>query len=229
ICVSNATKKDLLNHGIKPERAITIYNGFDYDFWKPKKNSKDEAQKLRKEMGLDKKFVCISWGRPGESKGFQYLLEAASLIREKIPHAVILLMLGSPEKYKKNYQKLKKMAKRHQDFVKIIPSVPYQKLGIMIRAADCVVVPSLAEGFGYSALETISLGTPLVASDAGSLPEVVSGKHLFFESKNSEDLAEKIKAITKGEWNYLPLKKFEWDVCIELYLEVYSQMVNKYK
>ena len=73
ICVSNATRKDLLNHGIKPERAITIYNGLDYDFWKPKHFSKDEAQKLRQEMGLDKKFVCLSWGRPGESKGFQYL------------------------------------------------------------------------------------------------------------------------------------------------------------
>ncbi len=227
ICVSNATRKDLLNHGIKPEKAITIYNGFDYDFWKPNNFSKDKAQKIRKEQGLENKFVCLSWGRPGESKGFQYLLEAAPLIRKKIPAAVILLMLGSPEKYKKNYQKLKRLAKKHPDFVRLIPSVPYQKLGIMIRAADCVIVPSLAEGFGYSALETISLGIPLVASDAGSLPEVVSGKHLFFENKNSEDLAEKIKAITKGEWNYLPFKKFEWDVCVESYFGVYSQMVNK--
>ena len=96
----------------------------------------------------------------------------------------------------------------------------------MIRAADCVIIPSLSEGFGYNALEANSLGTPLVVSDAGSLPEVVSGKHLFFKSKNQEDLAEKIGAIAKGEWDYLPLKNFAWENCVESYLRVYSQFIS---
>lgn len=226
ICVSNATRKDLLNHGIKPEKAITIYNGFDYDFWKPNHFSKDKVQKIRKELGLENKFVCLSWGRPGESKGFQHLLEAAPLIRKKIPRAVILLMLGSPEKYKKNYQKLKKIAKRHQEFVRIIPSVTYQKLGLMIRAADCVVVPSLAEGFGYSALETISLGTPLVASDAGSLPEVVSGKHLLFKTKDAQDLAEKVILASKRKMNNITLKRFGWEECVGGYLGTYNLLLD---
>ena len=36
ICVSHATKKDLLKHGVQSEKAVTIYNGLDYDFWHPK-------------------------------------------------------------------------------------------------------------------------------------------------------------------------------------------------
>jgi len=225
ICVSHATKKDLLKHGVQSEKAVTIYNGLDYDFWNPKNFSRSKAQKLRQELGLEKKFVCFSWGRPGESKGFQHLIKAAPYIQKKVPNAVILLMLGSSEKYPQNYHQLTKLASKHPEIVKIIPSLPYQQLGTMIMAADCVVIPSLSEGFGYNALEANSLGTPLVVSDAGSLPEVVSGKHLFFESKNPEDLAEKIKAITKGEWNYLPLKKFEWENCVESYLRVYSQFI----
>ena len=226
ICVSEATKKDLLQQKINPQKAVTIYNGFDHHFWNPKKNSKREAQNLRKKLGLEKKFVCFSWGRPGSSKGFQYLLKAAPYIQQHIPNAAILLMLGSPEKYRKNYQQLIRLANRYPKLVKIIPSLPYRQLGTMIMAADCVVIPSLSEGFGYNALETNSLGTPLVVSDAGSLPEVVSGKHLFFEKKNIPDLAEKILLVHKRRWNLAPTKKFAWDACVEAYLKTYSQIIK---
>lgn len=224
ICVSDATKKDLLNQGIEPKKAVTVYNGFDYTFWDQKKFSKAKAEQLRKELNLEKKFVCLSWGRPGGSKGFEYLLKAVPFIKKSVPNAVILLMLGSPEKYKKKYQKLKKLAHKHREKVKIIPSLPYQQLGTMIRAADCVIIPSLSEGFGYNALETNSLGTPLIASSAGSLPEVVSGKHLFFQSKDLQDLAEKVALVEKGKWEYLPPKKFTWGDCVDGYLQCYNSV-----
>ncbi len=224
VCVSHATKKDLLKQGVPSEKAVTIYNGLDYDFWNPKNFSQSKAQKLRQELGLEKRFVCLSWGRPGESKGFQYLIKAAPFIKKKIPNVAILLMLGSPEKYKKNYHHLKILASMYPDIVKIIPSLPYQELGTMIRAADCVVIPSLSEGFGYNALEANSIGTPLLASDAGSLPEVVSGKHLFFKTKDVKDLVEKVTLVVKGEYNNTALKKFNWDTCIESYSKVYSQL-----
>src|SRR3989338_385770 len=226
ICVSEATKKNLLQQKINPKKTVTIYNGFNYDFWHPKNFSATAAQKIRKDLNLNQKFVCFSWGRPGGSKGFQHLIKAVPYIQRKKPNAVLLLMLGSPEKYPKNYRQLTKLASKYPETVKIIPSLPYQQLGTMIRAADCVIIPSLSEGFGYNALEANSLGTPLVASDAGSLPEVISGKYLFFKSKNQEDLAEKIGAIAKGEWDYLPLKNFAWENCVESYLRVYSQFIS---
>ena len=73
----------------------------------------------------------------------------------------------------------------------MVPSSGKEELRALLRAVDCVVVPSLAEGFGFSTIEAAAMGKPVIASDAGSLPEVVSGKHLFFSSKNHLDLAEK--------------------------------------
>ena len=43
----------------------------------------------------------------------------------------------------------------------------------LMGAASALVLPSLDEGFGLPALEAMSVGTPVIASDAGSLPEVV--------------------------------------------------------
>lgn len=226
ICVSQATRKDLLKQKINPQKAATIYNGFDYTFWNPKNFSKAKAQKLKKEMGLEKNFVCLSWGRPGGSKGFEYLIKAAPRLRQKIPNLIILLMLGSAEKYPQNYGKLKRLAARYPETIKIIPSVPYSELGTMIKAADCVIIPSLSEGFGYNALETASVGTPLMVSDAGSLPEVVSGKHLFFKSKDLDDLAEKTGLLAKGKYVFSPLRKFSWDDCVQRYFDHYKSLLK---
>lgn len=227
ICVSKATKKDLLRQGIKPEKATVIYNGFNYDFWNPNKFSNAKAKEVRKKLKVEQKFVCFSWGRAGVSKGFQYLIKAAPLIRQKIPNAIILLMLGSKEKYKQNYLKLTKLAAPYgQDLIKIVPSLPYQELGNMIKASDCVMVPSLSEGFGYNVLEASSLGIPLVISDAGSLPEVVSGKYQIFKSKNIADLAEKVHLIAKGNFLEKKAKKYVWKNTISNYLNTYENQIK---
>jgi len=227
VCVSNATRKDLLGLGINQQKTVTIYNGFDYKFWNHKKFSKMEAQKLRKKCGIEDKFVCLSWGRPGESKGFQYLINAAPKIHKTIPHAVILLMLGSPDKYPKNYRRLTRLAGKYPEIVKIVPSLPSQQLGTMIKAADCVIVPSLSEGFGYNVLEASSMGIPLVISNAGSLPEIVSGKHQIFQSKNILDLAEKVQMVAKGITLHKKQRKYLWTETISGYLDIYTKVSGK--
>ncbi len=227
ICVSNATRKDLLDHRISEQKAATIYNGFDYQFWNKKNFSPGEAARLRQKLGLEKNYVCLSWGRAGVSKGFQYLIKAAPHIQKKIPNAIILLMLGSIDKYKQNYQQLAKLAGRYQNLVKIIPSLPYQQLGTMIAGADCVIVPSVAEGFGYNVLEAGSLGTPLVISNAGSLPEVVSEKHQIFKNRDILDLAEKTYLVSQGNVLNPVSKKYLWSDTIANYLDIYQDQIKE--
>ncbi len=70
------------------------------------------------------------------------------------------------------------------------------------------------------------LGIPVVVSNAGSLPEIVSGKHLLFESKNVDDLANKVIDIAKGNWEETPLKRFEWKDSIAKYLLTYGELVS---
>lgn len=227
ICVSNATRKDLLRQRISQNKTVTIYNGFDYEFWDSKNFSTGEVKKIRQNLKAENKFVCFSWGRPGASKGFQHLIKAAPYIKEKVPNAMILLMLGTKEKYKKNYQQLKRLASKYPEIIKIIPSVPYQHLGTMIKAADCIIVPSLAEGFGYSVLEANSLNKPVVASDAGSLPEVISGKYQIFKSKNAINLAEKVYLASEGIMLYRKQKKYLWDNTIFNYLDIYRSQIKE--
>ena len=225
VCVSKATENSLLKLYMNKNKVQTIHNGFDYAFWNPENFS---GKEIRSKLGLNDKFVYFSWGRPGESKGFEYLLRAIPKIKKNVPNAIFLLMLGSREKYVLKYSQLKKLiiSLGIENDVKMIDSVGYSELGHYVKSADCVIIPSIAEGFGYAALEAASMEVPVVVSNAGSLPEVISGKHLIFEKKNADDLADKATMIANGHFNTTPVKKFPWDKCVQNYLYAYSEVLD---
>lgn len=227
VCVSDATRRDLLKLGINKNKVERVYNGLDYAFWNSSNFKEEEIEKIRKDLDLQDKFVYFSWGRSGSSKGFEYAIKAAKFIAEKIPNSVFLLMLGTPQKYKKKHQELLNLVSTSsaREHIKIIDSQSYAQLGCYLKAVDCVVVPSVSEGFGYTTVEAATMGVPVVVSDAGSLPEIVSGKYQIFKSKNILDLAEKVVKVANQEYQQKKVKKFEWKNSADKYLKIYSSLL----
>ncbi|MCR8704439.1 glycosyltransferase, partial [Weissella cibaria] len=65
----------------------------------------------------------------------------------------------------------------------------------LIRGARAVLFPSLYEGFGLPVLEAMSLGTPVLTSDQGSLPEVAGEAALQVDPYNIDALSQAIRMI----------------------------------
>ena len=221
ICVSQSTEKEL--HHQKNKQ--TIYNGLDYQFW----NSANINQQVVQDIKPAAKFLFFSWGRPGPSKGFEYLLQTIPAIKKEVPHAHFRLMLGSVHHYPKKYAELLALREQLQlqDCLEILPSLPPEQLRNHLAAADCVIVPSLAEGFGYAAAEAAAMDKPILSSNAGSLPEIVSGKHLFFEKKNIPDLVQKAILASKGKYHYTTKKEFPWEESVTGYLKIYQELLQR--
>lgn len=223
--ISDTTKKRLENTGVDHKKIVMIYHGIDNDKWNDTIQSSDIHKYLN--ISKDKKVFLYS-GRPGKTKGLHILLAAIKKIDKKLnPNIHFGLLLSNDpasEKIKiENYIHRNKL--RHR--VAVQEAARYDELPGLRKAATAVIVPSLTEGFGFNAAETCAIGTPLITSDADSLPEVISGKVLVFKSGNIESLAEKIILASKGKFDILPQKSFSWDIATEQMEKIYKKLIKQ--
>ena len=202
-----------------------MYNGVDYDFFNPEKY---DGEEIRKKLGLDKKFIYFFYGRPGISKGLEFLLKAVPIISKQIKNSVLVAIVSKDPTYRKQYSKMLSLIKRLgiQKNVVILKPVSRRELPNYIKAADCVVVPSLTEGFGFTAAEACAMGKPVVASNTTSLPEVVSGKYVLVKPRSAEAIAKGIEMVYNRKFIKCKLKKFELKDNINNYLKIYKKLIK---
>ncbi len=197
---------------INPQNSMVIPGAVEVP-----KNLKGE-----KERGNIFKFCYF--GRPGHWKGLDTLIYAyKELIKTKRDTKLILVLSEEP---KKEYNKIIKLINLLgiKDNLVINNPMPKEELFKFLLQMDCIVIPSLSEGFGFSALEACALEIPIISSNAGSLPEVVSGKCLFFERGNFMDLKEKMEKALEGKWEYIPKKEFPISKFIDDWERVYKNL-----
>lgn len=225
ICISEYTRKSVQNFGVKSGRVKVIYNGLNEEFWNPKKYDPVENRRLRKKLNLGNRFTYLFFGRPGISKGVEYLLQAVPEVSQKIPNSQLLLILAKQPA--RGYHRVLKLIKQVNisDHVKIVPPVAKKELPSYILMSDCVVVPSLSEGFGFSAVEACYLGTPLVATRVGALPEVVGGKYQLVEARSPSALAQAIYRVSLREYREEPVKRFPLVQTVQQYLSAYEKLI----
>lgn len=72
---------------------------------------------------------------------------------------------------------------------------PFSLLVSLIRGAKVTLFPSLYEGFGLPALESMSLGTPVICSNTSSLPEVVGDAAMMVDPYDTAALTRAIRAL----------------------------------
>lgn len=73
-----------------------------------------------------------------------------------------------------------------------------EEVGEIYRNAMCFVFPSLYEGFGMPPLEALAMGTPVIASDAASIPEVLMQQAVYFKNNDSKELCSLLKKISES-------------------------------
>jgi len=222
VSVSNSTQKQVLKK-IKKSKSSVVYNGVDYDFFNPKKY---DGTKIRKKLNLEKKFIYMFYGRPGISKGLEYLIKAVPKISKSIPDSKLLAIVSKDKAYKKRYDLMLNLIKKHNIEKNIIMHDPiaFKEVPNYLKATDCIVVPSLSEGFGFTAAESCAMGKPVIASNTTSLPEVVSGKFILVKPKDPEAIAEAVKKIYKGNIKETKKKIFRWIDSINGYIEIYKKI-----
>jgi alpha-1,3-rhamnosyl/mannosyltransferase len=103
----------------------------------------------------------------------------------------------------------------------------------LLQRAKALVFASLSEGFGLPVLEAFASSTPVIASNATSLPEVVGDAALLVDPLRVDDIANAMLRITGDssladqlKWRGLSRSRsFTWDACADKTRAIYRQMV----
>jgi len=109
-------------------------------------------------------------------------------------------------------------------------SIPTQDLPALYAAATVFVYPSLYEGFGLPVLEAMSVGTPVVTSDRGSLKEVAGDAAIIVNPESVDSIMAGIKTAlgdkshTLIEQGITQAAKFSWDKTARQTLNIYKSL-----
>ena len=159
ICDSEDSKNVLRKYyGISGRKIVVIPIGVDTDKFYPLDNSN--------------KIPCslLYIGRIDKRKGIDFLINAMPAVTRKLPQAT--LFVGGTGK---DAAKLKERVKAAgiEKNVKFLGFIAEEKLNIWYNKVQCVVVPSMFEGFGLTAIESMAAGTCLIATNVDSLKNIV--------------------------------------------------------
>lgn len=205
ISVSNATRQDLVSHArVAPEKIRVIANGFDHLRFIGK-DKKIAAARVKESYGADTPYLLYVARLEHPGKNHVGLLKAFAILKaEGIPHQLVLAgsRWNGAEFIEETVAKL-----GLAEDVKFTGFVSNEMLPELYAGADLFVFPSLFEGFGIPLLESMMSGTPVCASDASSIPEVLGNAGLLFDPADPHSIAASIRKVLDNPQVYSSLQQ----------------------
>lgn len=175
ICNSQATADDVINFwGISASQITPILLAYDRQHFSPTSSPEDKG-------------YFLHLGRHDPHKNVGRLIKAFG----NFPDASYQLWLAGPtdRRYTPKLQQLV-LELGLRDRVHFLNYIPYAQLPDIIRNATALVFPSLWEGFGLPVLEAMGCGTPVIASNRSSLPEVAGEAGILIDPTNTEAMTQ---------------------------------------
>jgi glycosyltransferase involved in cell wall biosynthesis len=204
---------------IPESRICNVWNGLDTELFRP------DPTVQRSESEL----LCV--GRAGDpTKGVRPLLEA--LVHLPEPVTLTLVDDAGPDNPARSWARRLGCAER----VTFTGRVSNEELVHLYNRAALVVVPSRFEGFGLPAVEAMSCGTPVVATHAGALSEVVElgGGGVLVPLDDLDALAKAIDGLLSqperrrelgGRARERVVARFSWPRIAAATVEVYREVL----
>ena len=219
--------------GVNEKKVRVIYEGIGKAFRELPQPAINDFKKKKK---LDKFFLSLGSFSP--RKNLIGVLTAFSRLPAKLRQEYKLVIILSFSTLKKSL--LEQIAKlKLGNAVVFFESPSDKELALFYNAATALVFPSLYEGFGLPALESMVCGTPVIASNLSSFPEIAGKAAILVDPKNTNEIAEAMAKIVKrleedsGQYQELiergfrQVKKFSWNDAARKTLAVYEQAYKK--
>jgi glycosyltransferase involved in cell wall biosynthesis len=233
IAVSEHTAQHLIEvEGAPPEKVHTIVNGFD----ESRVELPDPAggEQLRRELAAEDSYLLVIAARLHPEKGYEHLFRALPAVRASVDRPVVLAVAGTgPFEAEFKRQVAELGCEREVRFLGF-----REDASRLMAEADLVVLPSVAEAFGIALAEALYVGTPVVATRVGGIPEIVDEgvDGVLVPPADSQALAEAIAALLNdperraqlaGAGREKVTSRFSFPSMVKRYEEIYDAALNR--
>lgn len=196
ITLSKAVATELVrNYGVPEEKLSVVYPGLSEAFLQPV--TSEEVQRVRHKFDLPEKFLLFV-GALVPRKDLETLVLAYRDLLAVVPVSHAVVLAGPHGESSGPVQRLVRTLGLQRQ-VHFTGAVPDEDLPPLYGGADLFVFPSLYEGFGFPVLEAMAVGTPVVCSNAGALPEVAGEAALFVAPKDVTGLTMAMSTLLEND------------------------------
>jgi len=237
LAVSQFTKSEIERmFRIPGERIEVVYNAIDERFLRGHATPADR-ELIAERYQVSYPFILYA-GAIRPHKNVVRIIEAFSALKNELEKEgefpdLKLIVIGDDLS---SHPRLRRTVVRSgvQNDVRFLGFVPIEVLRIFYDVAKVFVFPSLYEGFGLPPLEAMAHGTPVVASNNSSLPEVAGNAALLV---NPENVFEIQRALQRAlldpvlrermkQRGYEQAQRFSWTSSVSRILEIYREVAG---
>lgn len=239
ISVSEATRKQCLNRGMKPDQGVALPNGFDVQnlsSFPEKEQSRQHLQEKFK-IPLDDHFMLLTVGRKVRRKGHEWFIKE---VLPKLGPQVVYVTIGDGPEYETIQQAAEASTCYNQIF--LLGRQPDQILKEAYAAADLFIMPNVPvegdmEGFGIVLLEANMARTPAVAADLEGIKDVITqGENGYrVPALHAEQFATTVKNMLNDNLNQFADQsrdfvqhQFSWNKVAGQYVDYLQSVINQY-
>ena len=232
IVPSESVRSELEAAGARPAsvRVVPLGPGTSVRLWVPDDALAQQEREWIRDLGIERPYV-LAVGTIEPRKNLVRLVRAfRQLAGEGFPHSLVLV---GPEGW--NAGELRAEIERGgPGRIVLTGALDGPDLAVAYADADAVAYVSLYEGFGLPVLEAMSMGTPVVASNVSSLPEVASDAALLVDPTDETAIADALRRVLTDRTLADDLRRrgreraaeFSWDRTARATLDVYREVAG---
>lgn len=234
LTISEASRRDAVARlGIDPERIFNILAAANQNFRRLDPTPEQRAS-IQARVGTSRPFVLYA-ASADMRKNLKGAVTAFAALPEPVRRAHQLLLVSNFDDASRAAITGAAAALRLEpDDVVLTNSVSDDELVSLLNICRALIFPSLYEGFGLPVLEAMQCGTPLVAADNSSIPEIVDRADILFDAANAASAAAALERILTDDglrkdlaaWGPRRAASFSWERSARLALDAIQTRVE---
>ena len=232
---SDASRRDIIQHlGVLDSRVRTVYLAADSQFT-PRPDALDRAA-VRKKYDLPDEYVLYLGGfdpRNNIETALQVYTWGQDAIGETHPLVIAGRLPAPGDRFASDPRQIARLLEI-EDVVRCIGEVDEEDKVALYQGATAFLYPSRYEGFGLPALEALAFGTPVVGSNAGSVPEIVGDAGMLVSPDDARAMAGALIAVVSdpplrdalSQRALVQAARFSWDATVRQTVEAYESVIR---